>query len=1243
MAMRRRLAAVLVAAAVFAAACGGETDDDGSPTATPAAVTEDSPTTAAAPQPAPTTTTAAPAEAGTVAATDAEPTSPPPESTPEPAGTPAATPEDDVAAHPSDAYFALDHVLDISIEIAVEDWDTLRHQTRTFGDLLAEIEKYGLSQPFASIYTWFGATVTVDGETHADVGVRKKGFIGSQSDTKPSLKLRFDKYVDGQSLGGVMERMTLNNGIQDPSMVNTCLSYRVFAAAGNPTPRCNFATVSVNGRNLGLYVHVEEFKAPFLARHFESTEGNLYEGTVSDFTPDYRGTIEKKTNEDAADWSDIDAVVAALQDPSPAGLQALGEIVDLDRFLSFWATEVLVGHWDGYAGDRNNYWFYREPDGPFVFLPWGTDDTFHLRDDPNPFDNISNPPPSVLALTAIPNRLYNTPDWRITYVDRLKQILEVVWDEEELLAAVDEMAAIVQRHALPEAREAAAADTERVRKFILKRRGEILADLTPRPPEWPEPEGDVLPGAGLSGSLEVSFETTWGSNESPNPPQEGSVISLLLDGSSEPVEGLIVTAGDATPAEAVLLPGIAEIASIVVVKVEDDGSLNGMVLAVALDELAAGATLVIGVDTIAGGIFSIPPGAAAPDTFSSFSDGTLELSSAGTAPGTSVAGSFSGSYGDSPPPAVGDGEGAAPGTTAGDVGLVINEVAAKGDPLDWFELHNTSPDPIALEGFEVADDLGDAGKRVAFPAGTVIQPGAYLQFRTDKDGWPGFALGGDEELGIWLLDGTPVDRVDWEEGQSPEGRSYARLPDATGDFRTVDDPTPGAANQPSAAATTTTPATESAGMGDSLYPLLGNEGYDVLHYDIDLDVDPATNTISALTTITARATQDMSAFNLDLSGLEVHDVTVDGVTAGFSRAGSELTVRPEAALAEGEEFSVSVGYSGSPEPIDDPGAPFGPLGWLSQDGVIYTLNQPSGAMTWFPSNNHPADKATFELRITVPDSATAAATGLLIDETTAGAHTTTTWRMDDLMATYLAAVYIGDFERIEHGRLRPDGPLLRDYIPGDAPPEVAEALAVTADAVRFLEELLGPYPFDAYGTLVLPIPIELALENQTLSVHGRDFLDPFIIAHEAAHQWLGNSVALEDWGDIWLNEGFATYLHLMFEAEHHGADFDAGMQQLHAQLPSFAGTPPKGITLEELFGPSVYLRGAMTLHALRLHAGDETFFAILRTHYERSAGDSTNTEEFLGIVDEFAGSEAVALVESWLYDEAVPDLPEPQP
>ena len=283
---------------------------------TPAPAPTAPPTDEPTPAPAPT---ALPTEVPTPAPT---PTAPAPSPTRRVGGGPAPAAPPVAEAHPSDAYFALDRVLDISIEIAPEDWDTLRNQTRTFEDLLEEIEKYELSRPFADIYTWFSGTVTVDGETRANVGVRKKGFLGSQSDIKPSLKLRFDKYVDDQVLGGVVERMTLNNSIQDASLINTCLAYQIFAAAGLPSSRCNFATVSVNGKGLGLYVHVEEIKPPFLARHFDSAEGNLYEGTISDFTLTHRGTFEKKTNEDAGDWSDIDAVVAALQDSSDAGLES---------------------------------------------------------------------------------------------------------------------------------------------------------------------------------------------------------------------------------------------------------------------------------------------------------------------------------------------------------------------------------------------------------------------------------------------------------------------------------------------------------------------------------------------------------------------------------------------------------------------------------------------------------------------------------------------------------------------------------------------------------------------------------------------------------------------------------------------------------------------------------------------------------------------------------------------------------
>jgi len=717
------------------------------------------------------------------------------------AALPAAAQTGDRDTDPTAPYFARDHVLDIAVEMAPEDWERLRSQTRTLADILGGADC--LAQPVADVFSWFSATVTVDGVAYGEAGVRKKGFFGSLSSDKPSLKLRFGKFVDDQLLGGVIDRVTLNNSQQDVSMINTCLAYEVFAAAGLPAPRCNFATVTVNGAGLGLYVHVEEIKPPFLARHFARADGNLYEGTLSDFRPDWRGTFEKKSNEDADDWADIDAMVAALQDPSPAGLEALDAIVDRDRFLSFWATEVLVGHWDGYAGNRNNYHFYREPDGRFVFIPWGVDAVFTTTD--VPFDAFESPP-SVNAHGALAHRLYRDPAGRAAYTDRLRHLLDTVWQEEELLHSADELAALVQTHAPPAARAAAAADADRVRSFIRERRSEILADLEPAPPDWPWPLANATDVC-LTEEQEVSFstfalefETAWSTKDSPNPFGTGTVARLEVDGSAvavDPTGGTGASAGLASPEEAAEV-GIEKAAFITVMTLQPDFSLTGFTVWLPPGLVADDAALVIGEAGVGGVFWTMSAGAAAPESFFPVTAGTLQLVAADTEPGAVIVGRFSGAVDfPAPPPvteaAAAEAEPAA--ACAAATGLVINEIAAQGDPLDWAELYNASDSFVALANFVLADDLDDAGKRVPFPPDLVMAPGAYLRVELDKDGWPGFALGKDEELGIWTVDGALVGEVDWSEGQAGAGTSFARLPDVTGHFQTVLTPTPGAANQ----------------------------------------------------------------------------------------------------------------------------------------------------------------------------------------------------------------------------------------------------------------------------------------------------------------------------------------------------------------------------------------------------------------------------------------------------------------
>ena len=698
---------------------------------------------------------------------------------------------------PAAGYYALDRVLEVSIRIAPEDWDTLRNQSRTLEDVFAEIGEKRLSEPFADIYTWFSADVTVDGETHSDAGVRKKGFVGPQSDVKPSLKIRFDKYADGQALGGVLERMTLNNGLQDDSLIRTCMSFAAFAAADYPAPRCNFASVSVNGENLGVYANVEDIEHTMLAREFADADGNLYEGTVSDFHPTYRGTFEKKTNSGADDWSDIDALTAAVQDPSAAGWEALKDAVDLDRFLTFWALEVLIAHWDGYAGNRNNYWFYREPGGAFVFIPWGVDQVFSdEEEDPNPFDDVTEPPPSVLANGAIANRLYNDPKWRAAYAARLSGLLDEVWDEDALIGLADEMAAIVRRHALPKNRAAAKNGAEGVREFIRGRRAVILADLRPEPPEWPDGGGGAAAWGELaSGEIELRFSAVWGSSESANPFDEGEVARFAFGGAEIPADGIGAIAGAAGEDEREAF-GIENGASLTVMGFAEGGAIQGLTLTFPLSRLAAGETLAFGKDEIGGGVWRIPPGAAEPSEFLPVTSGALTLLDASAETGAAISAEFAGAVGYGAAAASSPSSATAPGAEVGasDFGIAINEVAAKGDPLDWFELYNYSDSPIALGDFVFSDDLDNAAKRVPFPPDMEIAAGGYSVIELDKDAWSGFALGSDEELGVWTADGAPVDSVDWEEGDSDAGASYARVPDGTGAFTTVSEPTPGAGN-----------------------------------------------------------------------------------------------------------------------------------------------------------------------------------------------------------------------------------------------------------------------------------------------------------------------------------------------------------------------------------------------------------------------------------------------------------------
>lgn len=430
------------------------------------------------------------------------------------------------------------------------------------------------------------------------------------------------------------------------------------------------------------------------------------------------------------------------------------------------------------------------------------------------------------------------------------------------------------------------------------------------------------------------------------------------------------------------------------------------------------------------------------------------------------------------------------------------------------------------------------------------------------------------------------------------------------------------------------------GLDDPLYPLLGNGGYDVDHYTIALDVDVATNTISGTTTIAATALADLAEFNLDFLGLTLHGVTINGVETVAERDGQELTLMPAAPIANGAPFTVAIDYSGTPQPVVDPGVPFSGVGWLYYEGVgSYVLSEPSGAMAWYPNNNHPQDKATYTFRITVPDTYVVAANGLLIEILEENGQHTYHWEASDPMASYLATVNVADFAMLtEEG---PEGLPIINFFPPDRSARLQRNFAVTSEMIAHFSELVAPYPFESYGAIVMEVSLGGALETQTRSIFGSTATIEMIIAHELAHQWFGNSVSPATWQDLWLNEGFATYFqHLWTEHEKGETVFAATMRGMHMAIRNQQLPPPADPPLDNLFGPSVYIRGAITLHALRLTVGDDAFFTILRTYYERFAGGSAGTADFIAVAEEVSGQDLGDFFDGWLYGETIPDLPE---
>jgi aminopeptidase N len=434
------------------------------------------------------------------------------------------------------------------------------------------------------------------------------------------------------------------------------------------------------------------------------------------------------------------------------------------------------------------------------------------------------------------------------------------------------------------------------------------------------------------------------------------------------------------------------------------------------------------------------------------------------------------------------------------------------------------------------------------------------------------------------------------------------------------------------------------GIGDPYYPHMGNGGYNVRNYTIRLDVDPIANTLSGSTTIVANATGRLRSFNLDFHVLTVDSVLIDNVPAEFSLDGDEMRVTPSKTLELNRLFTVVINYHGTPELLTFEALPV-QMGWShARDGTINVWGEPNAASTWFPNNNHPRDKALYRFEITVPKPWIVAASGSLKETRDDEYKTLFIWEMRQPMASYLASINIDQYNLFT--QTGPNGMTIRNYFPPDYPESLRIGFDILPRAIDFFDDLFGPYPFNEYGVVIAdntpPCNIgSTALEVQSLSIHCPSVVmaSERVIIHELAHQWFGDSISLENWKDIWLKEGMATYSTWLWDSKN---DPVALSRIAKSQQSSFFDTdesvaePPPN----NLYSNESYTGGALVFHALHLQVGDETFFKILKTYTERYRYGNAGTDEFISLAEEVSGQDLKVFFDQWLFSQHMPNLPD---
>ena len=453
---------------------------------------------------------------------------------------------------------------------------------------------------------------------------------------------------------------------------------------------------------------------------------------------------------------------------------------------------------------------------------------------------------------------------------------------------------------------------------------------------------------------------------------------------------------------------------------------------------------------------------------------------------------------------------------------------------------------------------------------------------------------------------------------------------------------PSASAAPPAAAVdyTAWQAGRSQPIADRLYPKRGNPGLDVLHYGLELDYLPAKKLLSGTATLRIRPTTDAAQLTLDFTGLVVDAVTLDGAAVPGTIAKEKLTVA--APVAADRPVTLVVEYHGTPKQVAMPShrsdAKEGIGLRAAKNGTLWTMQEPWGALTWYPANDHPSDEALYDVAVTVPEGWSAVAAGTPApDEGTTFRYTST-----DPVASYLMTLAVAKYRKVS--QTGPHGLPLTYWVEPKKDDKALAVLKKSPKAIAWLEKRFGPYPFPTAG--VVMVDSTSAMETQQMITYGRpktwskDVAAGMesVLVHEYAHHWFGNAITPKTWTDLWLSEGFATYVQNLWEQEIYrfsDADLERFLRQSDAKLRKESGPPgrPKAGTFAE---SNVYLCPAAMLKELNDALGDTKFFALARAWVQEQKNTHHDRASFIAFVNKHTGRDFTKLINTWLDSPTTP-------